>query len=142
MRARHLVVAPLHHTVIVAGRPEATAEAVGEGVEVPTEVAPGTVDRFADGSPEIFQRSDLLAVQHICRSHGPEDTCRSVSCRSDSGLLPLVRKSASGLTELLARELRDRGREVEVEHLHVHLPRVLKTSNITRTASPEQEATR
>ncbi|MFL9658751.1 hypothetical protein ACJ7VE_34150 [Streptomyces sp. PB17] len=36
------------------------------------------------------------------------------------------RHRASGLTELLARELRDRGREVVVEHLHVHLPRVLK----------------
>ena len=54
----------------------------------------------------------------------------------------LVRKSASGLTELLARELRDRGREVEVEHLHIHLPRVLKTSGSTRTANPEQEAPR
>ncbi|MDW8807545.1 hypothetical protein P1P68_22835 [Streptomyces scabiei] len=37
------------------------------------------------------------------------------------------RPRASGLTELLARALRDRGRQVEVEHLHVHLPRVLKT---------------
>ncbi|MCF3143677.1 RapZ C-terminal domain-containing protein [Streptomyces platensis] len=37
------------------------------------------------------------------------------------------RHRASGLTELLARVLRDCGREVEVEHLHVHLPRVLKT---------------
>ncbi|WJY43206.1 hypothetical protein QT196_38760 (plasmid) [Streptomyces sp. P9-2B-2] len=37
------------------------------------------------------------------------------------------RHRASGLTELLARALRDCGREVEVEHLHVHLPRVLKT---------------
>ncbi|MEV6401280.1 hypothetical protein AB0M39_42005 [Streptomyces sp. NPDC051907] len=33
----------------------------------------------------------------------------------------LVRKIASGLTELLARALRDCGREVVVEHLHVHL---------------------
>ena len=37
------------------------------------------------------------------------------------------RHRASGLTELLARELRNRGRTVEVEHLHVHLPRVLAT---------------
>ncbi|MFD9396482.1 hypothetical protein ACFWBB_38800 [Streptomyces sp. NPDC060000] len=52
----------------------------------------------------------------------------------------LVRKSASGLTEILARALRDRGRQVEVEHLHVHLPRVLKkpANGTTHT----QEATR
>ncbi|MFD4973455.1 hypothetical protein [Streptomyces sp. NPDC058424] len=35
-----------------------------------------------------------------------------------------------------------RGREVEVEHLHVHLPRVFKASGSTRTANPEQEAAR
>ncbi|MFE7854436.1 hypothetical protein [Streptomyces sp. NPDC057403] len=45
------------------------------------------------------------------------------------------RHRASGLTELLARELRSRGRQVDVEHLHVHLPRVL-------TTHPEQEPTR
>ncbi|MER6075352.1 hypothetical protein ABT187_42570 [Streptomyces sp. NPDC001817] len=54
----------------------------------------------------------------------------------------LVRRSASGLTELLARELRSRGREVEVEHLHVHLPRVLTTADRTRTANAEQEIPR
>ncbi|MFE2879635.1 hypothetical protein ACFXG6_33320 [Streptomyces roseus] len=37
------------------------------------------------------------------------------------------RHRASGLTEILGRELRARGREVVIEHLHVHLPRVLKT---------------
>jgi len=52
------------------------------------------------------------------------------------------RHRASGLTELLARELRQRGREVEVEHLHVHLPCVLETSGSTRTASPDQESPR
>ncbi|WP_234440653.1 RNase adapter RapZ [Streptomyces rimosus] len=36
------------------------------------------------------------------------------------------RHRASGLAELLARALREHGRDVEVEHLHVHLPRVLK----------------
>lgn len=51
-------------------------------------------------------------------------------------------RGASGLTELLARALRDRGREVVVEHLHVHLPRVLKTPAGTRTANTEQEAAR
>lgn len=35
------------------------------------------------------------------------------------------RHRASGLAELLARELRGRGLQVDVEHLHVHLPRVL-----------------
>ncbi|WP_328983290.1 hypothetical protein OG258_42565 [Streptomyces mirabilis] len=50
---------------------------------------------------------------------------------------------ASGLTELLARALRGRGRQVEVEHLHVHLPRVLKTpADGTAHPSPTQEATR
>lgn len=44
---------------------------------------------------------------------------------------------ASGLTELLARELRGRGREVVVEHRHVHLPRVLNTPTDTRIAHPE-----
>ncbi|WP_267889974.1 hypothetical protein [Streptomyces sp. NRRL WC-3618] len=39
--------------------------------------------------------------------------------------------------------LRDRGRQVEVEHLHVHLPRVLKTpANGIAHSSPAQEATR
>ncbi|MFE3875432.1 hypothetical protein ACFXPX_13650 [Kitasatospora sp. NPDC059146] len=39
------------------------------------------------------------------------------------------RHRASGLTEILARELRDRGHQVKVEHLHVHLPRVLTNSD-------------
>ncbi|MFJ4188227.1 hypothetical protein [Kitasatospora sp. NPDC089509] len=38
------------------------------------------------------------------------------------------RHRASGLTEIFANELRHRGHQVEVEHLHVHLPRVLKTT--------------
>lgn len=54
----------------------------------------------------------------------------------------LVRKGACGLTEILARELRDRGRQVEIEHLHTHLPRVLKAPADTRTTHPEQETTR
>ncbi|WP_329173344.1 RapZ C-terminal domain-containing protein [Streptomyces sp. NBC_01477] len=45
------------------------------------------------------------------------------------------RHRASGLTELLARELRDCGLEVAVEHLHVHLPRVLKASGSTSTGA-------
>jgi hypothetical protein len=134
MLARHLVVAPLNHIVIVVGRTEATAETVGESVEVPTEVAPGTVDRFADDSPEVFQRSDLRAVQYIDRCHGSEDTCGSAPCRSGSDCLPLARDSACGLTELLPHVLRDRGRHVEGEHLHRYLPRVL-------TTNPEQEPT-
>ncbi|MFJ9675291.1 hypothetical protein ACIRP5_31425 [Streptomyces sp. NPDC101221] len=52
------------------------------------------------------------------------------------------RHRASGLTELLARELRDRGREVVVEHLHVRQPRVLKTSASPPTANTEQETAR
>ncbi|WP_399186998.1 hypothetical protein [Streptomyces sp. WAC 04229] len=52
------------------------------------------------------------------------------------------RHRASGLTELLARELRDRGREVVVEHLHVRQPRVLKTPACPRTANTEQETAR
>ncbi|WP_078893461.1 hypothetical protein [Streptomyces sp. CT34] len=31
-------------------------------------------------------------------------------------------EKAGGLTEILARALRERGHDVEVEHLHVHLP--------------------
>ncbi|WP_333741118.1 RapZ C-terminal domain-containing protein [Streptomyces sp. IBSBF 2806] len=50
---------------------------------------------------------------------------------------------ACRLTKLLARALRDRGREVEVEHLHRHLPRVLKTpDNGTAHPTATQEATR
>jgi UPF0042 nucleotide-binding protein len=49
----------------------------------------------------------------------------------------------AGLAELLARALRDRGRQVEVEHLHVHLPRVLKTPAASPAhTNPEQEPTR
>ncbi|MGC5041058.1 RapZ C-terminal domain-containing protein [Streptomyces sp. DT73] len=44
---------------------------------------------------------------------------------------------ACGLVELLARELRDRGRQVDIEHLHAHLPRVL-TSAVPRPATPSQ----
>lgn len=61
---------------------------------------------------------------------------------TDVVLVVVVRKSASGLTELLARALRDRGREVEVEHLYVHLPRVLKAPASPRTANPEKETAR
>ncbi|MGN9789322.1 RapZ C-terminal domain-containing protein [Nonomuraea sp. ZG12] len=35
---------------------------------------------------------------------------------------------AAGLVELTARRVRAYGREVEIEHLHAHLPRVLKTA--------------
>ncbi|WP_221355389.1 RapZ C-terminal domain-containing protein [Streptomyces beigongshangae] len=52
------------------------------------------------------------------------------------------RHRACGLTEILAHELRDRGREVEVEHLHAHLPRVLKAPASTRTFHLEQETDR
>ncbi|MEU3050380.1 hypothetical protein ABZ705_28405 [Streptomyces sp. NPDC006984] len=52
--------------------------------------------------------------------------------------MPAVGTEVSGLTELLAHELRHRGREVVIEHLHVHLPRVLKTP----TALTEQETAR
>ncbi|MFG2630002.1 hypothetical protein [Streptomyces sp. NPDC048473] len=48
------------------------------------------------------------------------------------------RHRACGLTEILARELRDRGQQVEIDHLHAHLPRVLKAP----TGNPEQETTR
>ncbi|WP_417553910.1 hypothetical protein [Microbispora sp. NBC_01189] len=33
---------------------------------------------------------------------------------------------AAGLVEITARLIRARGREVEIEHLHAHLPRVLR----------------
>ncbi|MES9558761.1 MULTISPECIES: RNase adapter RapZ [unclassified Streptomyces] len=49
------------------------------------------------------------------------------------------RHRACGLTEILARELRGRGREVEVEHLHAHLPRVLKTPPAAPAATSEKE---
>ncbi|MGC5401724.1 RapZ C-terminal domain-containing protein [Streptomyces sp. DT20] len=52
------------------------------------------------------------------------------------------RHRACSIVEFLAHELRDRGRQVEIEHLHAHLPRVLKAPASTRTAHPEQETTR
>ncbi|MEU7745464.1 RNase adapter RapZ [Nonomuraea sp. NPDC049158] len=33
---------------------------------------------------------------------------------------------AAGLIEILGHRLRERGRQVDIEHRHVHLPRVLK----------------
>ncbi|MFE1198513.1 hypothetical protein ACFW6E_38175 [Streptomyces olivaceoviridis] len=42
---------------------------------------------------------------------------------------------ASALTELLARALRDRGRQADVEHLHVHLPHILKAADTSTGAS-------
>lgn len=52
------------------------------------------------------------------------------------------RHRASALTELLAQALRDRGREVVIEHLHVHLPRVLTTPASPPTANLTQETAR
>lgn len=81
------MVPPLDHVVIVVGRPETTAEAVGESVEIFAEVATGTVDRLTDDSPEVFQRPDLGAVQHIYRGHSPQNTCsRDVSLLGDPAL--------------------------------------------------------
>lgn len=100
MLARHLMVAPLNHVVIVVGRSEATAEAVSEGVEVSTEVAPGPLI----ASPMTRQKSSSVL---ICL---PSSTYVGVTARRiraaprlrplDSGRLRLVRKSASGLTEI------------------------------------------
>ncbi|MDX3605934.1 recombinase family protein [Streptomyces globisporus] len=44
--------------------------------------------------------------------------------------------------DFTALQQRDRGREVVVEHLHVHLPRVLKTPTSPHTAHAEQETAR
>lgn len=46
------------------------------------------------------------------------------------------RHLASALTELLAQALRERGYPVDVEHLHVRLPRVLDTARSQDTARP------
>ncbi|CAL9271582.1 hypothetical protein SUDANB5_00026 [Streptomyces sp. SudanB5_2050] len=96
MLARLLVVAPLNHVVIVVGRSEATAEAVSEGVEVSTEVAPRSVDRFADDSPEVLQRPDLPAIQYVCRRHGSEDTCGSAAASPPFWPPPLTRGLQTG----------------------------------------------
>ena len=37
----------------------------------------------------------------------------------------VVRKRAVALTELLCQAFRERGHSVEIDHRHVHLPRVL-----------------
>lgn len=53
---------------------------------------------------------------------------------------PPVRQTITNWTSRdYAEALGDRGREVEVEHLHIHLPRVLKTPADPRTANTEQE---
>ncbi|MBG0850343.1 hypothetical protein I2W78_00225 [Streptomyces spinoverrucosus] len=49
---------------------------------------------------------------------------------------------AAGLTELLARELRHCGRQVGIEHLHIHRPRVLTAADRTHTAATERETPR
>ncbi|GAA4979202.1 hypothetical protein GCM10023334_107100 [Nonomuraea thailandensis] len=52
-------------------------------------------------------------------------TCKSGAARE---LISVVRKDAAGLVELTARRVRARGREVEIERLSGHLPRVLKAA--------------
>lgn len=73
MFTRRLMVAPLDHVITVVRRPESSAEAVSESIEVPAEVTPRTIDRLTDDSPEVLQRPDLGAVQHIYRRHSPQD---------------------------------------------------------------------
>ncbi|MDQ0578673.1 hypothetical protein QF030_000851 [Streptomyces rishiriensis] len=106
---QHLVLAPLTHAILIVGRSQAAGEAVGEGFEVPTEAAPGTVDDLADDTPEIFQRSDLPAVQRMYRCQRSAGTSGSVAtaprCR------PFVRKRASCFNEILARGLCGRGHD-------------------------------
>lgn len=41
---------------------------------------------------------------------------------------------APSLVELLARDLRNRGHQVDVEHRHAHLPRVLRASEARSTS--------
>jgi hypothetical protein len=73
-----VVVTPFNNVVIVVGLPEATAEAVSEGVEVLAELASRAVDRLADEPPEVFLRPHLGAVQHVYRRHSTQDTSSSV----------------------------------------------------------------
>lgn len=79
----------------------------------------------------------LRAPRWALHVHWPVGSNNSQWARETGG-----KHRASGLTELLARELRDRGRQVEVEHLHIHLPRVLTTHNETHTLTSVQEPTR
>ncbi|GAA3044763.1 hypothetical protein GCM10017562_02390 [Streptomyces roseofulvus] len=73
--ARDFVVAPLDHEVAVVWSPEAAAEAVSEGIEVPAEVAAAS-DALADDPPEVLQRLDLTAVQHVSHRHSPQAMSR------------------------------------------------------------------
>lgn len=62
---------------------------------------------------------ELLAelADDASRVNGP----RSIAIGCAGG-----RHRAAGLIELLAQEMRNRGHRVDVTHMHVHLPRVLK----------------
>ncbi|MEV5500382.1 hypothetical protein AB0M50_33755 [Nonomuraea fuscirosea] len=63
----------------------------------------------------------------VCRSF-PESADDLQKRRSPRIDLSSSEKNAAGLVELTARPVRARGREVEIEHLHAHLPRVLKAA--------------
>lgn len=100
-------------------------------------------------SPRPF--TSRTAEIQIAHDYGASSSCRDCirnSHRHRKQQLAIGERTggrhrASGLTEILARELWARGRQIEVEHLHVHLPRVLKApANGTAHPSPTQEATR
>ncbi|GGX56430.1 RapZ C-terminal domain-containing protein [Streptomyces chartreusis] len=78
------------------------------------------------GAPELL---DNLAA-YAALPEGPGPGARHIAIGCAGG-----RHRAAGLTELLAQALRDRGHHIEVEHLHVHLPRVLATPEHTTTAT-------
>ncbi len=112
MHARHLVLAPLHHVVTFVGRPEPTAEAVGKGVEIPAEVANGSVDRFADDAPEVFQCSDLRVSQHVCRCHSSDDMYGSAQCLADSERAPPHHRQCNRHHRAPARTAEERLRHI------------------------------
>jgi hypothetical protein len=60
--------APDHGEVAVFWGAEASAQTVGEGVEVGAEVAVATHCATDDG-PEVFQAADALAVEHVYLGH-------------------------------------------------------------------------
>jgi UPF0042 nucleotide-binding protein len=89
-----------------------------DGRPVPPRADPRVQDVVLN-TPGARELLDNL-VEYACLPAGPQHI--AIGCAGG-------RHRASSLTELLATRLRERGLETQVEHLHVHLPRVLKAPN-------------
>lgn len=74
------------------------------------------------GTPGALELVDNL-VAYAALPAGP--TSIAIGCAGG-------KHRACALTEILGQRVRELGRKVEIEHLHAHLPRVLKTTASTQ----------